>query len=149
MAAEPETKRLAAWNCFKKGSEIRKRRPCGIASETAGFEVTRPPPLARRADDITRFLKQIRVNRELLRQKSPQAASFFEAMWILACQHRGARWSARRCCAETIIEEHAFPRHAIERWRLDDLVAVNSGVRPGPIIGQTIKNVGTRIGGMN
>jgi len=57
-----------------------------------------------------------------------------------------ARGAGRRG-AEAIVEQHALARHTIEGWGVDDPVAISTGVRPGPVVGEAIKNVRTGFGG--
>jgi hypothetical protein len=76
-----------------------------------------------------------------------ETAPFFEAMGILTGEHRSPGGSAGRRCAKTKIEENSLARHAIKRGSMDNLVSVNTRVRPGPIIGQAVENVRTMICG--
>src|SRR6266850_907677 len=141
VAAEPETEWLIRRNGFDEFGEILKGRSGRVSSEPAGFEISGSPSFPHEAHDVARLFEQIGINREFLWQKSPQAASFFEPMRILAGQHGSPRRRARGSGAEAEIEQHPFASDTVEGWRSHSAIAVNTGMRPGPIVSEAEENV--------
>src|SRR5437588_7012132 len=67
-------------------------------------------------------------------------------MGILAGEHGSPGRSARGRGAETEVEPDSLAGHAVKGGRSHHLVAINARMRPAPIVGQAIEDIGTRVG---
>ena len=145
-AAEPKTKRFSLGNGFEEIGEILEVGAGRISGEAAGAKVSGAPAFSGAADGVSGFFEQVGIDREFFGQEAPETTAFFEPMRILAGEHGGSGRCAGGGGAKTIIEENALAGHAIKSGGTHDFIAINARVRPTPIIGQAIEDVGTGIG---
>src|ERR1043166_3049408 len=132
LAAEPETKRFVGRNFLQKFLERFGLRSGRIARPAAGLKISGAPPFAGVADDVSGTLEDVRIRFEFFGQKSPEHGALFKLMNGATGQHGSARRRAARRGRQS-----AFARHALEIWNAHDAITVNSGMRPGPIVGET------------
>ena len=144
LTAEPEDERLSRGTLAQERFEIGEYRAGGIARAPSGFHAPGSPPLPRVPHVVSGTLEQIGIDRESLRQKTPEHAPFGEFMRIASRQQRRTRRRARRRRCECVCEQRAFSGHAIERWRFYCRVTVDPRMRPRPIVGNRQQDIRPR-----
>src|SRR6185503_19233914 len=119
-------------------------RPCGIPCAFAELKISWPPAFALHPHDITSGFEQVGIDGKFLRQIAVQIATRLEPVRRLSREHGRARRRAGGRRAKSARKEHAFARDPIKVGCLHDLVAVNSCMRPGPVISEAEENVRAR-----
>src|SRR4051794_32625454 len=91
IASEPEAKWFVGRDGLEEFGEVVEFRSGGIAVSATGLEVSWAPAFSHISHNVTGLLQQIGINGKFLWQKSPEAASLFQAVRVLAGQHRRPR----------------------------------------------------------
>ena len=90
---------------------------------------------------VAGLLKQFRIGGQSVGEDAPQVPGTTEAPVPLPRQDRSARWGTRWRRDIGMVEENALLRQAVEGRGLDHRVAIGTGMRPAPIIGDGEENV--------
>lgn len=139
-AAVPEAEWLARRDRAEEGLKVRKDRPGRVPRSLA--ELAGRPSLAHVPDKIARLLQQIGIDGELRRERAVEVRPFLQAVGELAGQDQRARGGAAWRDAERMREQRPLAGDAVEGGCLHAGVAVNAGVREGPVVGDGEEDVG-------
>ena len=117
-------------------------RACGIALPPAALPVARPPALAREADVIPSFFKQIRENREGIREQTAVGPGLRQLPDVPARERGCAVGRTLRRSREGVMEKAPLLGDAIKGRGVDARRAIHRSMGPGPVIRDGKQDVG-------
>jgi hypothetical protein len=112
-----------------------------IMRPAGGLVVARSPTFTGEADPIAGFLQHIRVDGEFVGENAQVVHRLLQLPGVSAGQNAGSRGRTFGVRSETVGEQDAFPRQAVEGRSFDPLGSVSPRVAFAPIVRNEEKNV--------